>query len=208
MENKALLKNDQKGYLSVYTAKISSIDLTTPIISKERIKYLDGFNNSEAKKQSLAVWILLERVIATQFAVDLSKIKFYREKSGKWGCDLCQFSLSHTDGVLAVAISDKTVGIDIEVIRKIKSNAFKDRFLTEEEKLELETAQDKDGYLIKAWTKKESVFKAKNGDFKLTDKEYDKTPTSSVSLEIDGKRYELAVAGERVNLLKIITEQE
>lgn len=207
MKDKVQKVNDRKGYLLVYTAKISSIDLSTPIFSKERLKYLDGFKDEETKKQSLAVWILLEKIINKLFGVDLQKIKFYREKSGKWGSDVCEFSISHTKELVALAISDIPVGVDIEEVRKIKSPLFKDRFLTTKEKEEMVSAINKDEFLIETWTKKESVYKAKNGDYKLTDKEYGKDKIKSYSFDFEGKKYFLSVCSQKIEDIKITMEQ-
>jgi phosphopantetheinyl transferase (holo-ACP synthase) len=73
------------------------------------------------------------------------------------------------------------------------------------EKEEYENTTDKDGYLIKAWTKKESVFKAKGGKYKLTDKEDDYDNTKSLELEFGSEKYCLSVTGEEIDKLKIIT---
>ena len=203
-EIKTVIKDS--GFLDVYVAEIDKVK-PLKIVSQGRKNYIRSCSDENLKRQRKAVWNLLEKVLSTVYKIDESDLKFYREDSGKWKVATLDidFSLSHTEKIVAVAISNKSVGVDVEPIREIKSKSFIDRFLSQNEKDEYEKATNKDGYLIKAWTKKESVFKAKNAEYKLTDKEDDYKYTKSLELEFDGEKHYLSVTGEEIDKLKIIT---
>ena len=93
----------------------------------------------------------------------IKTLNFSKQDGGKWICDKCSFSLSHTEGALAVAVSRAPVGVDIEPISKDVSH-IAERFLTDEEYSAYITAEgDKNEQLLKVWTKKESLFKKSGG---------------------------------------------
>ena len=66
------------------------------------------------------------------------------------------FSISHTDGLTVIALSDCEVGIDVERIKKADLRIIK-RFLNEE--AEYITEQDSDRRFFEVWTKKEAYLK-------------------------------------------------
>ncbi len=75
--------------------------------------YINSFSNSLRRKQSIYVWKLLLKVL------ELNKISFngFFVENNKWGLAQSQyhFSLSHSNNIVAVALSDKEVGVDVEM---------------------------------------------------------------------------------------------
>ena len=79
-------------------------------------------------------------------------------------CDSFDFSISHSCGVVAVAISESTVGIDVEQVKNPSSDRFADRMLSASELFEYNKTDEskKARYLIGKWSEKEAIFKSKN----------------------------------------------
>jgi phosphopantetheine--protein transferase-like protein len=94
------------------------------------------------------------------FNANEQDITFVKSANGKWGCNLCHFSLSHSIDVVTVAISDNPIGLDVEKITPLPEKIL-DKILTVEERStlsQLPTNQKVD-FVIKTWTQKESCFK-------------------------------------------------
>ena len=68
------------------------------------------------------------------------------------------FSISHTDGLTVIALSDCEVGIDVERLKKADLRIIK-RFLKEE--ADYITECDSDRRFFEIWTKKEAYLKCK-----------------------------------------------
>lgn len=143
--------------VKVYFSNISKLKLlknkidTLPNVRKI---YVDNITDLTRKKQSLYVWLLLE------YAVNLNYANFsisYSQNNGVF-CEQTNrfnFSLSHSSDIVAVAISDKLVGVDVEKCsNKILRLKNKPEFINCSNIEEL-TLQ---------WTKKESLFKCKEGN--------------------------------------------
>ena len=92
------------------------------------------------------------------------------------------FSISHCKHAIAVAISEKPIGIDIEHIRAAKPELV-ERTMNEQEQNEIWTAASPDIAFTRLWTQKEAVLKMQGTGI----------------LSIDGMKNTL-VALEQVNL--------
>ena len=68
------------------------------------------------------------------------------------------FSISHCNKAVCVGVSDKNIGVDIEIIKKHSENVVK-RVFTEKEASELAKSTEKDKFFFQLWTLKESVVK-------------------------------------------------
>ena len=76
--------------------------------------------------------------------------------------DNLYFNISNSMNYIAIAISKKEVGIDIEFLFNIKEKKEYERFiLTKKELAEFSLLEDKRKYLLTKWCKKESYFKYK-----------------------------------------------
>ena len=127
----------------------------------ERQEYIQSTSNEVLRNQRYFVWKLLEYALKNSFGFDFKEMKFNLNKQGRWECDKCYFSLSHSNNVVAVAVSDSPVGVDIEFMERSFSDKLYKKILTEKEISEyinMEKSEQKN-YLIKKWTAKESLFK-------------------------------------------------
>lgn len=122
------------------------------LMPPERQKKCLSYARDCDKKLCIAAYILLCRLS------DRYEIKFTYSKNGKPEEENNQFffSLSHSGQFAAAVLSDRHVGIDIEVIRPV-SKAVINRVCT---KNELATVYDgSDVSFYKIWTFKEAYFK-------------------------------------------------
>ncbi len=87
-----------------------------------------------------------------------------RNENGKpyiEGADI-HFSISHTDGLCAVALSDAPVGIDCEKIDSAYNERlanFSKRYFTPNEQNEIQESDDKLRKFFEIWTRKEAYIK-------------------------------------------------
>ena len=145
---------------AVYTAIIPDRDVTESVYPPLRQAEIDRCSKEKVKREKYYVWKLLEYAISCEFGEDMKNIRFEKNERGRWLADKLFFSLSHTDKVVAVAVSDSPVGVDIEAVRRHREGLER-HILTEGEMAELrgldaDTAWE---HIIKRWTQKESIFK-------------------------------------------------
>ena len=67
------------------------------------------------------------------------------------------FSISHSENVVAVAVSEREIGVDVEKIREVRGGVAK-RFFTESE---IEYVGNDSARFFEIWTKKEAYAKVK-----------------------------------------------
>ena len=185
--------------VSVYVKKISDVKVAH-LSSEARRLEIDGVKNEGVKREKCAVWKLLEDSVQAHFGVSPKDVSFRKSESGKWKCDICEFSLSHSRDLVAVAISDEPVGVDIELYDERKLLRIASRLLTGDELKELDAlSEEKKGeYIIKAWTGKEAAFKIMGEGALLPKKEARKEEyIYRRKIELDGDIYFLAVATKK-----------
>ena len=127
----------------------------------KRQEYIQSASNKKLISQRYFVWKLLEYSFKNSFGFDFEKLEFKLNEQGRWECDECFFSLSHSNNVVAVAVADSPVGVDIECLERSVPDTLYKKILTDKEMSEyiyMEKSKQKK-YLIKKWTAKESLFK-------------------------------------------------
>lgn len=149
--------------IKVYYSDVEQITINEKIIDNlptVRKQYISSISDEKRKKQSVLVWLLLE--YALKDCCGKSDYSFFVE-SGEWFAKDCEvnFSLSHSDNMVAVAISNNPVGVDVE---KCDEKILKIASKLSDFCLEDCASIDEVERLTLAWTKKESLFKAKNGN--------------------------------------------
>ncbi|MDO4460148.1 MAG: 4'-phosphopantetheinyl transferase superfamily protein [Clostridia bacterium] len=102
---------------------------------------------------------LLRHVLAVN-GIDFDKAEFEKNEHGKpyiVGSDL-KFNISHSKGIVVMAVSSDEIGADCEKIRPYPK-AVVNRVFIEEEKTRLENSSDKDLTFFEMWTCKEAFVK-------------------------------------------------
>lgn len=135
-------------YADITNYKYNESDIEC--LCEARKDYVQSISNKKRKLQSLVVWKLLMQVLREYS--DSMQFHFSNE-NGKWieSSGKVKFSLTHSNNIVAVAIADNNVGIDVEMFSE-KILMLKDKFLVPENENELV-------YLARKWTEKESSFK-------------------------------------------------
>jgi len=140
-----------------------------------------GKKNIEKRAETLSWLYLLDGSIPCGAQV-------YYEKSGKPQSDGVFFSVSHSDGLCAIAIADGPIGLDIERLREFPSReSFAERYFSENERA---AARDLVGF-FGVWTKKEACFK-KTGEWVDTSAESIETS----ELDLCGERYIVSICSK------------
>ena len=148
----------------IYIAKIPSELEIKRLSSEERNIYIDKTENEKAKKDKYFAWRLLEYALRKSFDIEIADLQFEKTESGRWEAEGVEFSISHTDSAVAVAVSDLSVGVDIEAIKKPRSERFAKRLLSEDELSVYEAIEEdkKDEFLLGKWTAREACFKSRH----------------------------------------------
>lgn len=144
---------------SVATKDIKDCDYSD-IFCKERKTEIEKTESSDEKKRKYFSWKLLQFALSER-GINAKKQNLVCDNNGKWHTDGVCFSISHTKNVVAVAVSDNEVGIDIEKSDRAISKALFDKIACEAEIKAYPQPTVKDVLIL--WTKKEAIFK-RNGD--------------------------------------------
>lgn len=197
-------RTKNKIIIDVYTAKIPDNVTFSSVFPPLREEELKSTLNKKVKTEKYCAWKLLEYGLKQSFGLNITDLKFSKTRSGKWVCDKCYFSISHSKNLIAVALSTFPVGIDCQLVRPANEKAIA-RFLTKSEKKILESLTDsiKNEYLISAWSKKESAYKcsAKN---KFIPSKIDTSKLEIVekTIVLDNDKYLLNVSKKRAKEIR------
>ena len=189
------MRRDAIGTLVLY-APSAKADLIAPVFPKERYDEILSCSSVSLRREKLAVWKLLEKAVKEHLNLDFANLCFTKTPNGKWTCPEFHFSLSHSGDIVAVAVSEKPVGVDVQKFCPIKEG-LAERILTEEELRALVTLppERRDEFILSAWAGKESAFK-KDGDECLTPRKREGRGASISFFEYGAEKYVLAVTQE------------
>ena len=189
----------KKSNTRVFVAQIPENISIGKLYPSERNAEIASVTNERVKNEKYFVWRLLEYAIEKALGVNIKEVAFKKCESGRWMAEGFDFSLSHSDGVAAVAISDTCVGVDIEEVSLPRAESFAKRTLSafEYEEFSSLPAEGREEYLIRKWTAKEATFKSRNGDSFVpcqTEVKVENVKTSLLTL--NGRKYVLSVFAE------------
>ena len=149
----------------IYFSKIPANALVSELVPAERNAELMSVKNECLCLEKYWSWRTLEFALLHSFGYKMSDLIFSRSQNGKWLCDKCFFSLSHSGGYVAVAVSNTQVGIDIEDVLAFEEKCKDSTVL---KRMRRHIAGKSEPYpktpfeLLKIWTQKESIFKCKS----------------------------------------------
>lgn len=155
----------KKSKCDIYFSKIPQNILISEVIPAERNHEILGVHNEDLRLEKYWGWKTLEYALFRSFGYKLADLVFSKSKNGKWLCDKCFFSISHSNGYVAVAVSNREVGIDMEEKTAFREKCTDEAFL---KGIEARIVSRKDASsqtpmeLLKLWTQKESLFKRKS----------------------------------------------
>ena len=150
--------------LAVFTAPIPNTVCVAGVYPPLRNDDIASCTSAKVRTEKYCAWKLLEYALLQAFGKDMREVSFTKSPDGKWNCDFCYFSLSHSENMVAVAVADCPVGVDIEKIGNLKNQSrVAEKILSETELAEYKRIALCDDsakeFLLDVWTKKESLFK-------------------------------------------------
>ena len=195
-----------KTVCDVYFSRIPDAPEYDELFPKERNDEVVAVSNEAVKRSKYWAWKTLEYALFRSFGYKIRELDIKKTKSGKWVCKECFFSISHTEDTVAVAVSNRETGIDIEgrtafcerFGEKSHFDAFVKRVLSRKEAYPADTDE-----LLCLWTKKECLFKAgKKGSFVPSRVCTAGKDLTAFSLSLDGRDYVASVIGKDTSVYR------
>lgn len=183
----------------VYVAQFDKSAELQPVLPAARQHFIEQCDDPLHRSQRYFAWLLLDYALKQRCGKGVKELDFNLDGNGKWSCNGgVSFSLSHSGCVVAVAVAECLVGIDVERLDKQRFNSrLADRILTESERKLYEAlpSERRPKALAETWTKKESLFK-RSGGKTFTPKQVDTTANKSYcqEVEFDNEQYVVAVS--------------
>ena len=112
---------------------------------------IENISNEVRKKERIISRFLLETLVSR-------KVEVKYADSGKPFCDGMHFSISHTKNFVAVIVSNKPVGVDIEY-KSDRIFRITEKFMHPDELKTLSECSEKQKFALICWCAKETVFK-------------------------------------------------
>ena len=202
--------SENNGTVLVMYAPLIDTDISAPLVPVEREREVRVTKNETVRREKYLVWKLLARAAKDRFNLDFANLEFTKIENGKWVSPGFYFSLSHSDGALCVAVSEREVGVDIQRVRQT-SEGLAERFLTGGEKSYMAqlSTEDRGRFFIEAWAKKESIFK-KTGGSSLDPRAIDTLTSDAVTafVTLGTEEYVIALAMNENEKYEIIYTEE
>lgn len=152
------------------------------LVSEERRHKILRLCNRQKQCQSLFAALCLRAVLCERLNVGNKELQFKKTPDGKpylSGGEI-SFSLSHTDSMAAVCVSERSVGVDIERERPIEPKLAERFFSSCEREYVLRDTYGTNTRFFEVWTRKEAVAKYKGTGFTV--------PIASIYTGRDEKR--------------------
>lgn len=200
----------KNAVLDVYVAQIPKTCAFEPVFPALRQEEIESVKNPSLKGQKYAVWRLLGYALKNTFGVSMEKLLFSRSANGKWACDACAFSLSHSQDAVAVALSEMPVGVDIQSAGAIRDERIAKKILTARElSAYAALTAGREEYLLIKWTEKESLFKKSDEPaFRPSKTETAGQPLKTEKITVAGAEYLLTVAADDFTDFRLFTDIE
>ena len=195
--------------VDVYLAELPNRDIEEPLECDLRQKDVDGISNELLKREKYYVWKLLGYGLERSLGIKIADLSFVKEKDGRYVTDKAEFSLSHSKGALAVAVSRAHVGVDIECIDEKYRDGMANRVMTEKEYALYEKLADseKQAYFYKTWSAKEAIFKHSHKErFIPSDTDTDSAICRSFEKNVGGKPFFLSIATATPEKIRIFED--
>ena len=189
-----------QDFTDIYYAFVDKLEVekyfdSLPKIRAEKAKKLKVL---EKQQCSVGVYLLLCKALE-KYGINAKNYELKYDKYGKpylIDCPL-YFSLAHSGNCVAVAISNKPVGVDVEVIKDFDYNVRQYVF-TEKDEKDFQNTIDKVDCFYEKWTKKEAQYKL---DLRAFKGDYD-DPFYNFKIK---EKYMFAVAPNKPTKIEEIT---
>ena len=184
----------QRVYL--YYAAVTDADSSHQLYPGERMAEINACKNEIIRREKCCAWEMLKYAVTDALSLKFDNLQFAKLPSGQWICEECAFSISHSDDAVVVAVSERSVGVDVEGAKAIDPR-LAEKVLTASELKRYSDLNDVDKtiFLLETWCKKEAIFKAIGGSALLPKTiECDTYHTEVKRVRINDREYLIAVA--------------
>lgn len=151
--------------INIYIVDSKKINITDDFynhLPSRKLKKVQASTNELFIKEQLISQRLLNDILESDCGLDLATIEYvYNEQGKPYLKDLdLYFSVSHSNGVIAVGVNEAEFGIDLELVKAVPSKVIT-KVLTPKELNIYSTLNEKakSEYFFKIWTKKEAIVK-------------------------------------------------
>lgn len=195
--------------VDVYLAQLPQRNVEEPLACPLRQAQLDRVTNAVAKREKYYVWKLLEYGLNRSLGLKIGDMTFTEGENGQLVTDKVKFSLSHSKGALAVAVSRAAVGVDIERMDTPRHPDLPRRTMTDGEFAAFEQLpqEEKQAGFVKLWTAKEALFKASGADrFDPAAQDTEKGGFRTYEKTVGGSLYGLSVATATPERIRIFED--
>ena len=144
-----------------------------PLVPLQRREKALRYKHLHGQYCCLRAWKLLHELLTEHAflpaAFPLEQLTYTEDEYGKPRLTLADaisthcFSISHTKNALAVAVSSKSVGIDVEAIvslRRAEDVPLLERTMSAAERQRIAASQEPSKVFTELWTRKEALYKA------------------------------------------------
>ena len=135
------------------------VERMLPLVPETRRSQAMAFKHTFGRFASLKSYLMLASLLKDTFG--LERVEMAVGEHGKpylAGRPDIHFNISHCKNAIAVAVSDRPVGIDAESLRSF-SDSLLDKTMNPAEKALILSSPKPDEAFISYWTRKEAVFK-------------------------------------------------
>lgn len=154
--------------LKVYLIDINKVEPIKEKLPLVVIKHVNQYKNKQAKSTSKLAWQCLNHLLRKNYKTDLKTLSFNKKGKPFLKNKKIYFSLSHSFDMIAIAISNSWVGIDVEkIINKKYANLLAEKMLNSGQKQKYITSKNKLEYLTKVWTQRETIVKLNGCDINI-----------------------------------------
>ncbi len=131
------------------------------LVGQERKNKILSIKNNKNRLQTLFADVLLRAVLCTSFGFNNRNLVFEKDSNGKPYLNERQvhFNISHSENMVAVAVSDRDIGIDLEKARQVNPK-LTERYFSEKENEYISVNNENwQTRFFEVWTKKEAILK-------------------------------------------------
>lgn len=153
------------------------------LLDAERQARVRAFGDSRSAFLTLAAGLLLYAVFGEQ-----TRSHFERGKRGKPHlADHAPFNITHAGDYAVLALSNQTVGVDLERFRPLDWHRIAERFFHPEERAFLARSGEPERDFFRIWTLKESYLKAEGTGFSVSPASFALIPSGESSAVFSGE---------------------
>lgn len=151
--------------IKIYYAHIENFDddfyhKALSAIPREKVETIKKITHIKTAHESILAWFMVSYAYRSVYGSksDLPKLEFHENGKPSFVSADFYFNISHSDGLVCVAVSENEIGIDVQSFR-ISFDSVKRRVLSESELEIVNSSENGNDIFIDIWSRKESYLK-------------------------------------------------